>query len=478
MVKESDEDESLGILVAWETTMKLPRPKVPSSDHFVIFQPIATIIGERLSRSKQTRLEPFTFAQSTLLSGFEISSSRSQELRLNTPSSVGKQNISVQLNAQESRAIKAHTAITPRLMFKKMPASTSSSTIVAALDLEVNSLIRTTGTIDFVDMIMSKGKAVNMMPNFLPLWISSKDCITLLYTLQSSVRHAAPQQLAASISLPTSPPMTVPPDIDVLSIEINITLAISANATTKIHISWSTNVDFSMALNPAFGGQNQSVQRPNRPSSLNFSPYHGPDISDPAVSVRAASTSLQQHLMQDHSQPHKTIVSISFMAPQYQIRVGEPFVWRILIVNNSSRVAKLAIVPLPRIQRLASHKKQHVPATPKPGSSTISSSMPKDIANAVVEEQLLYALYHQVSSTSSAIPAEIDLVALTAELRIGPLDVGQCYESEIRFVAYKPGVLNVDAIRVVDLTKDIETGMGVINDITELPEIVVEKESS
>lgn len=91
-----------------------------------------------------------------------------------------------------------------------------------------------------------------------------------------------------------------------------------------------------------------------------------------------------------------------------------------------------------------------------------------------MDEQVLYALHHQ---TASAAPSDADLVSLTAELRIGPLGTGQCYETEIQFIAYKSGIFSVDAIRVVDLVKEAEGGVGMVNDIRELPEIFVVDDS-
>ena len=95
----------------------------------------------------------------------------------------------------------------------------------------------------------------------------------------------------------------------------------------------------------------------------------------------------------------------------------------------------------------------------------------RSIAKSVVEEQIIYALHHQ--NSSSAAPADTDLLSLTAELRIGPLDVGACHEAEIMFVAYKPGLFTVDAIRIVDLSSELEGGVGKINDIRDLPEVEV-----
>jgi hypothetical protein len=94
-----------------------------------------------------------------------------------------------------------------------------------------------------------------------------------------------------------------------------------------------------------------------------------------------------------------------------------------------------------------------------------------EIAQAIVDENVVYAMHH-----SHAVPPETDLMALTAELRIGPLGPGQCHESEIQMIAFRSGRLQVDVMRVVDLVKEGEDGVGaqgVVVDITDLPDVVV-----
>ena len=67
-------------------------------------------------------------------------------------------------------------------------------------------------------------------------------------------------------------------------------------------------------------------------------------------------------------------------------------------------------------------------------------------------------------------------MAITAEVRVGPLGPGQCHEGAIEMVAFTAGTLRVDAIRVIDLVREAEEGvgaMGVMVDIRDLPDVVV-----
>lgn len=93
------------------------------------------------------------------------------------------------------------------------------------------------------------------------------------------------------------------------------------------------------------------------------------------------------------------------------------------------------------------------------------------MSQAIVEENVLYAMQH-----SGGVPPETDLMALTAELRIGPLAPEQCYESEIQMIAFEVGTLQVDVMRIVDLVQEAEDGVGapgVVADIRDLPDVVV-----
>jgi hypothetical protein len=161
------------------------------------------------------------------------------------------------------------------------------------------------------------------------------------------------------------------------------------------------------------------------------------------------------------------------------VEVGRTFVWKILVVNQGPKAVKLAIIPLPQIQRpyipLQHFGKRHAPQI----SSSSSHNTEKrhtdrrsggDIAPAVCDENIVYALQHQNPQSSGT-----ELLSLTPELRIGPLAPGTCHEAEIRMLALKKGPLLVEAVRIVDLIRETEEGAtaaGVMTDIHNLPDIV------
>jgi hypothetical protein len=235
-------------------------------------------------------------------------------------------------------------------------------------------------------------------------------------------------------------------------------------------MAWTTNVDFFQALNPTFGTPSQPIQRTHRPSSLALGNGNG-------RTTQSLSTSLQSVL-----QPALTSgATISFTAPEDPVDVGKPFTWDLLIMNGSAKPIKLAIIPLPRIPRGTSQSahfaKRHAP------KSTTASFQPTerrharqgeqdvDFAQAVVDENVVYAMQH-----SNVAPGGTDIMALTAEVRIGPLGPGQCHESQLEMVAFTAGTFKVDAIRVIDLMREAEVGVaatGVMLDIRDLPDVVV-----
>jgi hypothetical protein len=90
-----------------------------------------------------------------------------------------------------------------------------------------------------------------------------------------------------------------------------------------------------------------------------------------------------------------------------------------------------------------------------------------DLAQAICDENIMYALQH-----SQGIEKDTDIVSLTAELRIGPLASGCVHESSVRMVALRKGALRVEALRVVDLTRETEDGLGVITDVRDLPDVI------
>ncbi|KAK5946974.1 hypothetical protein PMZ80_001120 [Knufia obscura] len=488
LVKQDGDRDEVRLQLIWEVYLTLGRPRLRSYDQSVVFVPIATVLEHDGSADDVEYLEPFQVLEPNVLeplSGLAGTDDRPylpmSRLERVVPTQP-KKDRSIRIRHQTTDPIQAYTAVMPRLKYNKIDTSMPNPTTIASVDLEVIPFLQLEGSIETVDLSMANGKVTPLMPDFLPTSCKSKDCITFLYRLQPSQHTDSNSSAEPTTTPPPSPTSNL--NVDILAISVLVKLNISSTTTATISMSWTTNVDFSTALNPAFGAPAQPMQRISRPTSLNFTPYPDPSKArDRANSVRTASTSLQHQMIPQSAsrQPLTSILSISFIAPDEPVHIGLSFTWRVLILNNSLKPAKLAIVPLPRIQRPTNatqhFQKRHAPKASNASLQPVSTGAKKHTRNhpstakAVVEEQVLYALHHQASS--SAVPAETDLVSLTAELRIGPLAVGACHEAEITFIAYKAGVFAVDAIRVVDLAGEGEGGVGRINDIRELPEVVV-----
>ncbi|KIW31253.1 uncharacterized protein PV07_02916 [Cladophialophora immunda] len=368
----------------------------------------------------------------------------------------------VHLQHVPSRRHRAVPATMSRIRYQKVNTSATTPATVALLDMDIIPFVRVDATIEHVDLSLKNGRTESLMPGFLPMQAHSGDCITFLYRLhQKQGPNRAPGFGLAN------------PNIDVLSIVIRLAIQLNEKCHPILLMNWTTNVDFTPALNPSFGPPSQPIQRPNRPTSLPVHPDNGA-----AASLAAISTSLQPAFDADS----RSGLSISFTALDMPVRVGEPFTWKVLVMNNSKKIAKIAIIPLPRIQRQTTQTqmfaKRHAPKSSTASFHPSERRHTKegedvDIAQAIVDENVVYAMHH-----SYPVPPETDLLALTAELRIGPLAPDQCHESEIEMVAFEVGTLLVDAMRIVDLVREVEEGAaatGVLTDIRDLPDIKVVK---
>jgi TRAPP trafficking subunit Trs65 len=75
-----------------------------------------------------------------------------------------------------------------------------------------------------------------------------------------------------------------------------------------------------------------------------------------------------------------------------------------------------------------------------------------DLAPAVMDENIIHAL--QKSSINST--TDTDLVPISADVRVGPLCVGSCHEVQIKMLGLRVGVWRLEAVRVVDLAREME----------------------
>ncbi|KIW99710.1 uncharacterized protein Z518_11123 [Rhinocladiella mackenziei CBS 650.93] len=461
-------DSSQTLTLIWEVEIVLNRPRFRVPQPAIIFIPSATIGASPPDENKQDGdltpfqpLEPNVLEPMRLIPGLHdnppyIAASRLQRT-LPVPAAHKPR---IHIPHVPSRRHRAVPATIARLRYNKVNAPSASPANVAILDMEIIPFVQVDAAIEHVDLTPKNGRAESLMSGFLPMPCRSGDCLTFMYKLH----QATDPNLSLGIGFANT-------NVDELSIKIRLSVQLNPNCRPQVIMEWTTHVDFTQALNPSFGPPSQPIQRPNRPTSLSVGNGNGSSVTMTAITTSfqpTSDTKLQSGL------------SISFTASDTPVQVGNPFVWKVLVVNCSAKMAKIAIIPLPRIQRQATQAqffaKRHAPKSSTASFHPSERRHTKDgddvdIAQAIADENVVYAMHH-----SSAIPPETDLMALTAELKIGPLGPGQCHESEIQMVAFESGSLRADAIRIVDLARETEEGamaMGVVTDIRDLPDIVV-----
>ncbi|OAP54506.1 hypothetical protein AYL99_10954 [Fonsecaea erecta] len=458
------------LTLVWEIEIILNRPRFRSPQPAIILIPSATINPpQRDEIDKNDNLKPFQPLEANALEPMRflpglkdnppyLAASRLERVLPMTTTHMHR----VHLQHVPSRRHSAVPATMSRIRYQKVNAFSTTPATIVLLDMDIIPFVRVDATIEYVDLSLKNGSTEPLMPGFLPMKTRSGDCITFLYRLH--------QKISPNRAPGFGP---VNPNVDVLSIVIRLAIKLNEKCHPVLVMKWTTNVDFTPALNPSFGPPSQPIQRPNRPTSLPVNPDIG--TTAPAAAVSAS-------LQPAFDTEARSGLSISFTAPDIPVRVGEPFSWKVLVVNNSLKMAKIAIIPLPRIQRQTTQTqlfaKRHAPKSSTASFHPSERRHTKegediDIAQAIVDENVVYAMHH-----SYPVPPETDLLALTAELRIGPLAHDQCHESEIQMVAFEVGTLRVDAMRVVDLVREVEEGgsaMGVLTDIRDLPDIVVVK---
>ena len=297
-------------------------------------------------------------------------------------------------------------------------------------------------------------------------------------------------------------------------------IAISATALAepgicepRLTMAWTATVDFTLPLNPGYGSALQPIQRSHRPSQLSIG--GGGDattsLTAPAVSRPDSIPSLEAaaaaRATTEASLPELGI-TITFTAPptSHKIYPGDAFTWTAFVVNRGPPASptpamattaaaahnhhgnpaaaprKLALVAIPRRRRAESGRVNRPPsvAASQPYPSTNPHSHPdthhqqhshhhhaahardRTVADAVLDETVVHAMQR-----GSAVE-EAPVASLSADARVGPLAPGSCHAVDLRFLALRPGVHALDAVRVVDV------GSNEHVDVRELPVVVVE----
>ncbi|KAH1729378.1 hypothetical protein KXX60_003075 [Aspergillus fumigatus] len=332
--------------------------------------------------------------------------------------------------------IRVVPAASARIRYSRLNSFSGRPTTIASLDFEVTPFLNCDVLFDKAELRLSDGKIETLSedPGLKPPIICRpRDDVTLIYKLTPG--YSQDSSLSTTVL------------VSVLDISLEAVIQVSDDCHPRILMQWRTNIDFSMILNPTFGGPSQALQRSNRPVSLSVGQHQ--------VNVLASGPPPSWSSLRDRASSITDMgVTISFTGPS-RVEVGKPFSWDVFIVNRSTIARKFAMVAIPRRKR--ADQRGHVT---RPSSSSLSSLKGDGVAEAVTDDNIVHAMQKTVAGQ------EAELICLSTEIRIGPLPPGTCYSTELKLLPLAVGPLHLEAVRLVDAHTNETT------DIRDLPDIV------
>ncbi|KAL4796388.1 TRAPP trafficking subunit Trs65-domain-containing protein [Aspergillus venezuelensis] len=443
---EGETGEGNHVYVIWNIGTFLKRPRIRIQHPSVIFIASASL-NPGDSRQHDTRedvyLPSLVPASTNVLQplttdpGFEIKDPflpASRLLRV-VPAKYSEDPIYnvLQESGHPTRIVPAASA---RIRYSRLNSFSGRPTTIANLDFEVTPFLNCEVVFDKADLRLSDGtiELLTDGPGLSPpVTCYPRDDITLMYKLTPEYGPDSRDSTTVLVST--------------LNISLEAIIKVADDCTPRILMQWTTNIDFSMALNPNFGAPSQALQRTNRPTSLSTRPSRANTASGenqmrrPALRERAYSTADMG-------------VTMSFSGPP-SVVVGKPFSWSVFIVNRSSTPRKFSMVAIPR--RKVANARGHVA---RPSSSSMSNRRSDQVAEAVTDDNIVHAMQKSVAGQ------EADLICLSTDVRVGPLLPGTCFATEMKFLPLAVGSLRLESVRLID---------GITNeasDIRDLPDIL------
>lgn len=293
------------------------------------------------------------------------------------------------IQQQTHNPIRIVPAASARIRYSRLNTFSGRPTTIASLDFEVTPFLNCDVVLDKAEIQLADGHIENLSNASgltLPLRCRPRDDITLLYKLTPEYEPDPNPSTTGMVS--------------VLDISLGGVILLSDDCKPRISMEWRANVDFTIPLNPTFGGPSQPLQRTHRPASLSIShsQVNGtpgiPPSNRTSVRERAYSTT-------------DTGITISFSGP-VSVEVSKPFHWDVFIVNRSSTPRKFAMTAIPRRKR--ADPRRHIA---RPSSSSASSPKENQVAEAVTDDNIVHAMQ------KSAAGQDAELVCLSADVRVG-----------------------------------------------------------
>ncbi|CAI7573153.1 unnamed protein product [Penicillium pancosmium] len=448
---EFEGEDGIGnhVYLIWTTETVLKRPRNRIQNPSLLFMASASLNPAEAARQEDPEddyLPPLVPASTNMLQPLAGDKSlthrepflpASRLLRVVPTTSIEDPIYNIQ--QQHGHPFRVVPAASARIRYSRLNNYTGLPTTIASLDFEITPYVNSEVIFDKADLQLSEGtlESLSDTPGLsLPLSCRPRDDVTLVYKLTPEY---GPETNGSSTVM-----------LSILDIALEAEIQLSDDCKPRIAMRWTTNVDFSVALNPTYGGPSPALQRNNRPTSLSMPPGNS---SRPATATAAANRSS----LRERAYSVTDIgVTISFSGP-VSVEVGAPFTWNIFIVNRSNVPRKFALIAIPRRKRL--DPRGH---TARPSSASISSRKEDGVAEAVTDDNIVHAMQKSVAGQ------EAELISLSTDIRVGPLLPGTCHATEIKLLPLATGPLHLEAVRLVDVNTNETT------DIRDLPDILAE----
>ncbi|KAF5577296.1 TRAPP trafficking subunit trs65 domain-containing protein [Fusarium pseudocircinatum] len=465
--EDSDDSEESGddanrnqsVFAVWKLPVFLSRPRTRISAPAIIFTASASMKPEV---STDIIGKGSGYLQSGVPSGFNLLESfgsdaalggvkpRLSALRVSRVTPVTRsQDVTKHIRALPQVQHKIFPVVHTRIRFSRPTTAPTSSAVIALLEVDFTSHFECEVSLDQIELSILDATVENLNNDAgmqLPLTCVSHDHITFLYRI-------APRQHDVTVKNPMRE----------LDIKISATAqVIPGRCTPSMNMSWSTQLDFTLPVNPGYGSATAGtgIVRAHRPSQLSITGQAVNPLVSPSIIRPDALPTLEAATSNTDASITELGITMTFTGPSEPVYPGQVFSWTVYIVNratekNSAPPRKLALVAIPKRRR------GEVRMT-RPPSVGGRRSGEKDVADAVTDENILHALQKNSSVEST------DVVCLSADTRVGPLAPGACHVVELQFLALQEGVVGLEAMRVVDLGSQEHV------DIRDLPTMLVE----
>ncbi|KAI0007085.1 TRAPP trafficking subunit Trs65-domain-containing protein [Xylariaceae sp. FL0662B] len=463
----SEDSSQQYVNAIWKLSVFLGRPRMRLQSPSVVFTASASLrpADQSLSDGLQDGYMPSCIASGlNLLESFGHDSAmggikpRLSALRVSRVAPITQQakDLLRPIKSSPKISLRIDPAVHARIRFTHPNVTPSTATVIAMLEIDFTPFFDCEILLDGISLSVPDGVVEDLTKQAgltLPLSCVAHDHITFLYRIVPTEADVILRNPMRQLGIAISATALVQPDI----------------CSPHLSMAWAATVDFTVPVNPGFGSTMQPIQRAHRPSQLSIGGESTTSFTAPSVSRPDSIPSLEAATLRTELGLPDIGITMTFIAPPtgQKIFAGDEFVWNVFVVNRSSvptsAPRKLAIVVIPKRRRNESRVNRPPSLSRPPEALHSAPHQPRDrsVADAVLDENVVHAMQHGSFVDIS------EVVCLSADVRVGPLAPGACHVVELRFLALKEGIVNVEAVRVIDL------GSNEHVDIRELPVVVI-----